>query len=243
MVSCDFCKKNFERKRKQTSRFLFCNRKCMNEAAKRGGILFEAKKQTCLLHFGFESQNSSPDVKETKRLSCLQKYGVENPFQIAEVKQQIKNDLIQKYGVEFSSQIPDSRIKFKKTCIERFGTENPLQNHDIFKKVQRSRKISKILLHWKTCEELVCTASYEVAVVNWANEHQIDFDWQIAHKMPDGKTYFVDLLIKTGEFANTWIEIKGYMTEGSRKKWEWFHNLFSNSQLWDTTRLKELKII
>lgn len=244
MVICDFCQKEIVRKRKKVSRFSFCNRTCMNEAAKFGGVLFEAKKQTCLNHFGFESQNSSPKVKETKRLACIKKYGVENPFQIVEVKQQIRENLIKNHGVEFSSQIPESREKFKLTCLERFGVENPLQNRDIFRKVQRSRRKSVIILHWRTQEELVCTASYEIAFVNWCNESQIDFDWQITHQMPNGRVYHIDAFIKTGEYANTWIEIKGYMTEGSRKKWEWFHaNHPNDSQLWDENCLKTLGII
>jgi len=100
-----------------------------------------------------------------------------------------------------------------------------------------------VLKHWKTLDELVCEASYEVAFVNWCNHNQIDFDWQIPQKMPDGRVYFVDAFIKSGEFSDLWIEIKGYMTPTALEKWLWFSNNHSNSQLWLKERLVQLGIL
>ena len=58
--------------------------------------------------------------------------------------------------------------------------------------------------------------------------------------MPNGKTYRPDLYLAD---SNLWIEIKGYMREGSKIKWEWFHSICPNSELWNKKFLKSMKII
>lgn len=99
-------------------------------------------------------------------------------------------------------------------------------------------------IHWKTGSELTCIGSYELAFVDWCNKNQIDFDWQVVFKMPDDRVYIIDAYIKTGEFANTWIEIKGWLRGTGKQKWEWFHNEhLDNSQLWNLPRLRQLRII
>jgi hypothetical protein len=247
-LKCDQCQVEFGMK--ISSSFLtkqkhhFCSKECMDDAARSGGTLFEKKKKTCLDHFGYESQNSNPSIKQKKKETFLRTLGVENPFASEEIRSQIRENLLKEYGVEHSSQIPESREKYKQTCLERFGVENPLQHPKIFQQVQKKRKHTTILVHWKTKEELTCTASYEVAFVNWCNENFIDFDWQIPFEMPSGHVYNVDAYIKSGQFRETWIEIKGWKNERSMKKWNWFHLQFpNNSQLWDTDRLIELEIL
>ncbi len=247
-LHCDNCDTWFSMK--ITPSFLikqkhhFCSKECMNLAAKNGGKLFEAKKKTCLEHFGHESQNSVQSVKDKKKKTFVERYGVENPFESSDIKLQIRKNILERYGVEHTSQIPESRRKFRITCLERFGTENPLQNREIYLKVLKSRSKTTSLVHWKTQEELLCTASYEIAFVEWCNKNHIDFDWQISHTMPDGRVYNIDAFIKDGKFRNTWIEIKGWNYEGGKQKWEWFHSIYPEcSQMWNESRLKELGIL
>ncbi len=134
--------------------------------------------------------------------------------------------------------------KCKATCVKHYGVSSPLQHPDILSKNMRSRRQSRVLIHWKTRQELTCVASYEVAFVNWCNYNNVDFDWQIPHKMPGDKIYHIDARIKDGEFANTWIEIKGYMIGIGKFKWEWFHAMHpENSQLWNRQRLEEIGIL
>lgn len=108
-------------------------------------------------------------------------------------------------------------------------------------------RLARKLIHWKTGEELTCVASYESAVVEWLNMNMIDFDWQIPVKTPDGRTYYVDMFVKTGVHSNTYVEIKGtFMRKNgsiSKQKWEWFHATNPNSQLWTQEKLVELGII
>ncbi len=113
----------------------------------------------------------------------------------------------------------------------------------VYSKAKRSMRCSTILQHWLTGADLVCVGSYETAFVEWCNVKQIDFDWQIPHKMPDERTYIIDAFIKTGEYAGTWVEIKGYMSNVGREKWEWFRDAHHmNSQLWTRERLVQLGI-
>ena len=134
--------------------------------------------------------------------------------------------------------------KRKRTMRERFGVEYPLQNEELYQRAKRSRWNTQRIQHWRTQEYIECTASYEIAFVEWCNTNQIDFDWQILHKMPDGRVYIIDAFIKTGKFANTWIEIKGWLTGSTKEKWEWFHSLHpEDSQLWNKSRLKQVGVL
>lgn len=113
----------------------------------------------------------------------------------------------------------------------------------VYSRARRSMRRAVVLQHWLTGSELICVGSYEVAFVAWCNENHIDFDWQVPHKMPNGRTYIVDALIKTGDYAGTWVEIKGYMSRIGQQKWDWFHAEHPlTSQLWTQERLGELGI-
>ena len=129
----------------------------------------------------------------------------------------------------------------KETSMYNYGVDHPMKTKEIYTKCMRNNTNNKIILHWKTNEELVCTASYEIAVVNWLNHNKIDFLWQ--HKtfeLPNGRHYRPDLFLVS---ENKWVEIKGYFRDNSKVKWDWFQMEYPNSELWDKIKLKELKII
>ena len=90
---------------------------------------------------------------------------------------------------------------------------------------------------------MTCMSSYEVAFVEWCAETHTDFKWQIPHEMPDGRTYVVDAYIVDGDFADTWIELKGWMRDTAKEKWAWFGTKHLNSELWTRDRLKSLGIM
>lgn len=131
---------------------------------------------------------------------------------------------------------PTKRDEISKKLRER--------NPDVYSRARRAMRTSVIMHHWKTGQELVCVGSYEAAFIRWCEANFIDFDWQVAHKMPDGRSYIIDAFIKTGEFAETWIEIKGFMSQIGCQKWSWFHAFHPHdSQLWDHKRLVELGVL
>lgn len=111
----------------------------------------------------------------------------------------------------------------------------------------RKSKIATEQIHWRSNKTIVCTASYELAVVKWLNDNRYDFDWQVPFKMPSGRTYYVDLHILSGPFANLYVEIKGtFARKGgdvSLTKWLWFHKTHPRSELWDQDKLKTLQIL
>ena len=133
-----------------------------------------------------------------------------------------------------------SKIRKKQTCLERYGVENPSQSPVIAKKQAKSVNTSHTLTHWKTAEELVCVGSYEKRVVEHLNQNQIDFDFQIPFKMPDGRVYFCDLYL---EQEDKYVEIKGYFRKDAKEKWDWFCGEYQNSELWNEKRLRELRIL
>ena len=105
-----------------------------------------------------------------------------------------------------------------------------------------------IIFHWKTGEELVWTASYERKVVDYLNKSMIEFLWQPktfitpikTNKGDKFSTYRPDLYLSDQDL---WIEIKGYMRPVSKEKWNWFHEAYPNSELWNKNKLIELGIL
>lgn len=107
----------------------------------------------------------------------------------------------------------------------------------------RSRSLdnSYTLTHWKTEEELVCTASWEKRVVEYLNKNKINFRWQPrSFLMPDGRKYYPDMYLFS---TKKWVEIKGYFWGRSKEKWDWFHKEKPNSELWNEEKLKEMEIL
>lgn len=78
-------------------------------------------------------------------------------------------------------------------------------------------------------------------MVEYLNINKINFRWQPrSFIMPNGKKYYPDLYLFS---TKKWIEIKGYMREHNKVKWEWFHKEKSNSELWDKGKLEKMGII
>ena len=133
--------------------------------------------------------------------------------------------------------------KARQTCLKRYGVVHTNHLPEVRKKFAITQRHWSKSKHWKTNDELICMSSYEIAFVRWCNENKIDFDWQIKHEMPDGHAYYVDAHILDGQFADTWIEIKGWMRKEGLRKWEWFHSAHPNSQLWTCDVLKRIGIL
>ena len=122
--------------------------------------------------------------------------------------------------------------------------------HGKISKVHKTMAKTPSVFHWKTNEECICCSGYEWAVLNWLNEHKIDYDWQIpfitpfeTQKKTRNALYIIDLYIKDGIYTDTFVEIKGRWTKEGKQKFDWFSSEHSNTQLWDCNKLLELKII
>ncbi len=252
-AKCDECQKEFILKGGSKyflkKEFHFYCRDCLNQS-QRTGVIKQKKENIFLEKYGVKNPNQSKEVQEKYKQTCLKQYGVENLYQSKVIKEKIKITNLKRYGFEYPLQSKEVREKSKQTCLKKYGCENPMQNREISLRTSKSRNDSKVIKHWKTYEDLICTASYEIAFVNWCNKNKIDFDWQILFETPlltengNKSIYIIDAFIKTGEFANTYVEIKGYFKdENSHMKWDWFNKAFPNSQLWNFYRLKELGII
>lgn len=129
----------------------------------------------------------------------------------------------------------------EEAMLERFGVRHHMQDTDQAIKVARSQNNKCIEKHWKTGEDLVCVANYEVAVVTWLNKNRIDFLWQPrTFMMPDGHTYRPDTYLVAQDL---WVEIKGYLRPIGERKWRWFHQEYPNSELWDKPKLQSMGIL
>lgn len=186
----------------------------------------------------------TPETFEKKRATMFNRHGVASFSVLPHVQAKTRQTCIERYGSNSSMGDPTVRAKKEQTFLARYGTTVPIAFHpETIKKACRSMTCFRTIEHWKTGVQLQCRGSYEVAFVEWCNLHQIDFEWQLPFKMPNGRTYIIDAYVKTGDHADKWIEIKGYMRSRSKHKWEWFHAHYPNSELWDKVRLIALGIL
>ncbi|HEY5235759.1 MAG TPA: hypothetical protein VIJ14_06245 [Rhabdochlamydiaceae bacterium] len=201
--------------------------------------------QTFLTNYGVKNPFQSEKIKQKSKSTLMKHYGVDNPRKSVEINARIEATNIERYGAKCSLSNFDVQQKVRLTNIAKYGVENPMQNHEILVKALRSGKKLYLVKHWKTEQELACAAKYEFAFVNWCNTNQIDFDWQIPHKMPNGLTYVIDAYIKSGELEGQWVEIKGWFrTVKNQAKWDWFHLEHpNNSQLWNLNVLTDKGIL
>jgi hypothetical protein len=164
-----------------------------------------------------------------------------------EIKDKAKSTNLEKYGKEYIFHTEDFRDKAKKSNISRYGVDHNMKNRYLALKVARSLNNCSILYHWKTNEEVVCVGSYERKVVEYFNKNKINFEWQ-------PKTFETNILLPSGKLSsytpdvflsdlNLWVEIKGYMREDAKIKWDWFHANFPNSEIWNKEKLIQLNIL
>lgn len=192
-----------------------------------------------------------PSEKHTKlsQIRLLTHEEVQRRIDTKHGNQQIK--MIGKYVNSHTAtkfiNLVDKSTWYAKPYTVMYGSGSPSQR---IKKAARTLSSYPAIKHWKTDELCGVRSSYEYACICWLNKNQIDFDWQVPIKTPfltrTGKVsvYWIDLFLKSGQFANTWIEIKGRWRNGDNQhKWEWFHEKFSNSALWTLEKLQELNIM
>lgn len=151
-------------------------------------------------------------------------------------KEKAKQTTIERHGVEHAVQSPLIRAKIEETNLKRYGCKVSTQNLDVARKSARSQTRAIKKTHWKTNEEINCVASYEAAAVDYLNANQIDYSWQSqSFPLPDGRVYIPDCYLP---IEDKWIEIKGYFRKDAKEKWDWFHLVYPNSELWDKTALR-----
>jgi hypothetical protein len=212
--------------------------------AMQSDIVREHYRQSVIEKYGVDNVQKVKEIREKTHQTCLSRYGVDAPLQSLDVMKKSKQTCLERYGCEYSQQSSEVREKSKQTCLKRYGVENVMQNPELFKRMQRSKRKSITLKHWKTNEEIICVGTYEYSVVNWLNQNKIDYDWQVTFKIPNdenlgsikGKSYTVDLFVKGQNSVisvGTYVEIKGWwMQKSSKLKWEWFLSLLTNSSVW-----------
>lgn len=116
------------------------------------------------------------------------------------------------------------------TSLLKYGVKIPIQNEDIYKKVQKSLWNTVTLKHWKDGRDILCRASYEFAIINKLNEMKIDYSAQIKFILNNDIVYYCDLYLPN---EDRYIEIKGrFWSERSKNKWIEFHKKFENSEIW-----------
>ena len=205
------------------------------------------RKKTNLFLYGNDCPIRLEEFQKKIEETSFKKYGTSRPSQSKEVKDKFKKTCLGRFGVENPQQNKQVREKTKQTNLERYGVGNVSNSKEISIKQAKSQNKSYTLIHWKTGEEVVCVGSYELRVVEFLNKNKIDYRWQseifemiFKTELGNIKTYRPDLFLIE---QNLWVEIKGYFRKDAREKWDWFHEKYPNSELWDKFKLKEKGIL
>lgn len=125
--------------------------------------------------------------------------------------------------------------RYKETVKRLYGVDHISQNREIALRMSRGGSRRILVRHWKTGEEITCTASYEYAVVNELNRRQLDFDYQIRFQLSKW-VYYCDFYIKDWD---VYVETKGFMRPINQLKWDEFKIMYPTAQLWRTKEVKE----
>lgn len=212
------------------------------EWASQADFIQEKVIKTNLERLGVERPSQSEEVREKAAETSLRKYGKRHYFQTTQGLTQRRKTCLEKYGVEYYLQTEEKKEKSKLTCLKKYGVEFPCQDPTIARDAAKARNKATIKYHWKTKEELVCVASYEAKVVNYLNKLKINYEWHPkTFSLSTGRKYTPDLYLVDQDL---WIEIKGYFLDLSFEKWTEFHTkIQTNSELWDTQKLKQMNIL
>jgi hypothetical protein len=183
--------------------------------------------------------------------TCVERYGVNTPLARGELREKIEQGWVEKYGVNNPLGAQEVIARRNQTMVERYGVVNPQQIPEVQQRSARTRRNSTVLKHWKTGRDVVCSASYELAVVSWLNKTFTDFEWQLPISIPTdaspivaGRTYFIDLHVLSGVHSGKYVEIKGsWQREMQRAKWDWFRATHPTAELWDGPTLKRMGIL
>jgi len=128
--------------------------------------------------------------------------------------------------------------KIAETMLSRYGVSHNMHKKEFFDKSAKAMNRSFTKIHWRTGESLICVGTYECFIVDYLNDNKIDFKWQTnIFTLPDSRTYRPDLYLIN---ENKWVEIKGRFWGDAEEKWDWFHHMMPNSELWSEPKLKDL---
>lgn len=137
IFQCDCCHKIYNKNFKSIyldKEYHFCSMVCANEEKKRGGLINDVTKNTCLTTYGVENPFQNAVVKEKIKSSNLEHYGVENVSQSEDIKRIKRETCLSNFGVEMPLQSQQVKDKYIKTFLEIYGVSNPSQNKEIFEK-------------------------------------------------------------------------------------------------------------
>ena len=144
------------------------------------------------------------------------KFGVDNPSKSDDVKSKMKNTCNEKYGVDFSWQASVTKDAAKTTNIAKFGVEYPMQNPEIFEKMQAAGRTIRIYT-FKSGKQVKVRGfepiALDILVKNYAEDDIITSSkcmpeiWYIYNGK--NKRYYPDIFIKS---ENRFIEVKSEYT-------------------------------
>lgn len=131
--------------------------------------------------------------------------------------------------------------KMKRTFLKKYGVDHNMKRADLALKNAKGRSSSFIVPDWRTSgNKFVCVGSWEVLVLKFLKDNDINFEWQSTTFTFPGFTYRPDLFLPD---ENKFIEIKGLMRDRDAAKIAEVANLGYEIEVWDRDWLKSRNII
>lgn len=193
---CDSCGTSFERRTSTSQKSThFCNRKCFNNGAKKGGAADQARKRTCKERFGVEHPMLDPNstYRQKRDKTCMKRYGSTVPTKSEDVKSKTRATNIERFGVPF----PMTNEDVKARMVESLK-QNDLQAIAIkrIETMKRNGSFRKSHAEDKMCALLV---------------KRFGIDDVERNKRPIGTAWPIDFYVKS---IDTWIQVDGIYWHG-----------------------------
>lgn len=208
-LKCDLCGIEFNPKMKEPESVLrkklnFCGKTCQTESTKKGGLIDQKYKQTCLESYGTISVQKLEEIQSKRKISLVEKYGKESYFQTEEFFKKQKETNLKKFGVEFAAQAQINKDKQAQGYIKKYGVSSPLKNKKILEKKNKTMLKRFGVEHSLQNPELKKKRN-ETCIERYGTEHPFELnEFQEKYKQTCLTKYGVESFSQTKEFMDNY---------------------------------------
>ena len=135
---CDQCEKSFE-KRSAKNKYInsphhFCSSSCAILSSRRGGIVYEFKRKSCLEKYGVEHHLQNEEIQKKRIDTCIELFGGRAPMSSEEIRKKSEKTNQERYNGHFS-KTEKIKKKRRETCLKKYGVDSFSKTKEFKEKV------------------------------------------------------------------------------------------------------------
>lgn len=135
---CNQCNSKFT-KRSPKKKFIeqpyhFCDKKCSNDACKRGGVIDLNKRANCIQKYGAEHHLQNAKIQQKRLATCEKLFGGRAPMSSQHVQEKTAKTNEERYGGHFSRN-PEIKQKKRDTCMKKYGVDSFSKTEEFKEKI------------------------------------------------------------------------------------------------------------